>query len=230
MMRFNKINFGLLMLLFLCRFENILGASDKNIEEGLKEKYKIFDLHGNILKNEKDEDFSFIVTCKYDGICYKWFKGIESDIENIKKEESYSKQLNMGEGLKKKREACFVGDIVKTKKRKELDVKDSEKENKVYLVLGKYDEENSKTANIFLDKNFNLQTAGPYNIIYDIIEENKTASVVIGTGKECGGKLFKGSNAYKFQFVCCKLEKEDNFVENFGCCDRLCNCFKNLCP
>ena len=102
MMKFNKINFGLLMLLFLCRFENILGTSDKNIEEGLKEKYKIVDLKGTTLKNEQGEDFSFIVTCKYDGICYKWFKGIESDIENIKKEESYSKQLNMGEGLKKK--------------------------------------------------------------------------------------------------------------------------------
>ena len=33
MMKFNKINFGLLMLLFLCRFENILGVLDKNIEE-----------------------------------------------------------------------------------------------------------------------------------------------------------------------------------------------------
>ena len=230
MMRFNKINFGLLMLLFLCRFENILGTSDKNIEEGLKEKYKIVDLKGTTLKNEQGEDFSFIVTCKYDGICYKWFKGIESDIENIKKEESYSKQLNMGEGLKKKSGACFVGDIVKTNDGKVLVVKDNEIEDKVYLVLGKYDEENSKTANIFLDKNFNLQTAGPYNIIYDIIEENKTASVVIGTGKECGGKLFKGSNAYKFQFVCCKLEKEDNFDENSGCCGRLCNWCKNLCP
>ena len=53
---------------------------------------------------------------------------------------------------------------------------------------------------------------------------------MIGTGKECGGKLFKGSNAYKFQFVCCKLEKEDNFDENSGCCGRLCNWYKNLCP
>ena len=44
MVKFNKINFGLLMLLFLCRFENILGTSDKNIEEVLKKKYKIVDL------------------------------------------------------------------------------------------------------------------------------------------------------------------------------------------
>ena len=56
MMKFNKINFGLLILLFLCRFENILGTSDKNIEEGLKRKYKIVDVYGNILKNKKDEE------------------------------------------------------------------------------------------------------------------------------------------------------------------------------
>ena len=83
MMKFNKINFGLLMLLFLCRFENILGTSDKNIEEGLKGKYKIVDLKGTTLKNEQGEDFSFIVTCKCDGSYYKWFEGIESDIEKI---------------------------------------------------------------------------------------------------------------------------------------------------
>ena len=43
MMKLNKINFGLLVLLFLCRFENILGTSDKNIEEGLKGKDQIVD-------------------------------------------------------------------------------------------------------------------------------------------------------------------------------------------
>jgi len=122
-MKFNKINFGLLMFLFLCRFENILGTSDKNIEEGLKEKYKIVDLKGTTLKNEQGEDFSFIVTCKYDGICYKWFKGIESDIENIKKEESYSKQLNMGEGLKKKKWCVFCGRYCKNKRWKSLSCK-----------------------------------------------------------------------------------------------------------
>ena len=228
MMKFNKINFWLLMLLFLCRFENILGTSDKNIEEGLKGKYKIVDLDENILKNEQDEDFSFIVTCEYNRKYYKYSEKIESFIENIKKEEAFDKRSNMENELEKKSGVSFSDNIVKTKDGRVLVVKDKIK-NKVYLVFGIYDKD-SKTANIFLDKNFNLQTAGPYNIIYDIIEENKTASVVIGTGKECGGKLFKGSNAYKFQFVCCKLEKEDNFVENFGCCDRLCNCFKNLCP
>ena len=72
MMKFNKINFGLLMLLFLCRFENILGVLDKNIEECLKEKYKIVDLNGTTLKNEKGEDFSFIITCEYNRKYYKY--------------------------------------------------------------------------------------------------------------------------------------------------------------
>ena len=227
-MKFNKINFGLLMLLFLCRFENILGVLDKNIEECLKEKYKIVDLNGTTLKNEKGEDFSFIITCEYNRKYYKYSEKIESFIENIKKEEAFDKRSNMENELEKKSGVSFSDNIVKTKDGRVLVVKDKIK-NKVYLVFGIYDKD-SKTANIFLDKNFNLQTAGPYNIIYDIIEENKTASVVIGTGKECGGKLFKGSNAYKFQFVCCKLEKEDNFDENSGCCGRLCNWYKNLCP
>lgn len=227
MMKFNKINFGLLMLLFLCRFENILGTSDKNIEKCLKEKYKIVDLEGATLKNEKGEDFSFIVTCEYDGICYKWFKGIESDIENIKKEGIYSNQVYMKNKLKDKSGGASVGDIVKTNDGKVLVVKDNEIEDKVYLVLGKYDKENSKTANIFLDKNFNLQTAGPY----DIIEESKTASVAIVTGEDCGGELLnEENNLRKFKIVCCKLEKEDNFDENSGCCGRLCNWCKNLCP
>ena len=228
MMKFNKINFGLLMLLFLCRFENILGVLDKNIEECLKEKYKIVDLNGTTLKNEKGEDFSFIITCEYNRKYYKYSEKIESFIENIKKEEAFDKRSNMENELEKKSGVSFSDNIVKTKDGRVLVVKDKIK-NKVYLVFGIYDKD-SKTANIFLDKNFNLQTAGPYNIIYDIIEENKTASVVIGTGKECGGKLFKGSNAYKFQFVCCKLEKEDNFVENSGCYDCLGNLCKNLCP
>ena len=79
--------------------------------------------------------------------------------------------------LEKKSGVSFSDNIVKTKDGRVLVVKDKIK-NKVYLVFGIYDKD-SKTANIFLDKNFNLQTAGPYNIIYDIIEENKTASVNI---------------------------------------------------
>ena len=248
-MKFNKINFGLLMLLFLCRFENILGASDKNIEEGLKEKYKIFDLHGNILKNEKDEDFSFIVTHKYNGYYYKWFKGIESFIEDIEKEKDGEKRNGMENELKYKSGVYYLGDIVKTKKGRVLVVKDEIK-NKVYLVLGIYDNVNSKTANIFLDKNYKLQTSS----FYDIIEENNTACVKIGAEEYCGDELLKvGSNFFKFQIVFCNLcnlkdekpevpleklvdpskksiEKEDNFVENSGCCGCLGNCLKNLCP
>ena len=225
-MKFNKINFGLLMLLFLCRFESILGTSDKNIEKCLKEKYKIVDLKGTTLKNEKDEDFSFIVTCKYKGDYYKWFEGIESFIENIEKEKDYRKRMNMRIELGKKSGGCLFGDIVKTKDGRVLVIKD-EIENKVYLVFGKYDKKNSKTANIFLDKNYKLQTSGPYDI-----EEDNTASVVIGTFPECGGKLFKGSNAYKSQIVYCKLKDEkpevilkklDYFVKDSCCCDCLCN-------
>ena len=245
MMKFNKINFGLLMLLFLCRFENILGVSDKNIEEGLNEKYKIVDLKGNILKNEKGEDFSFIVTCEYNGYYYKWFEGIESVIDDIKKEENLGNQWNMKKKLGDKSGVSSDGDIVKTKDGKVLVVKDSEKENKVYLVLGIYDKD-SKTANIFLDKNCNLQTFGPYYII----EENNTASVEISTSPDCGGVEIKEGGARKFQIVCCKLEDKkpgvilkelvdspkkfieqaDNFDKNSCCCDRLCNWCKDLCP
>ena len=231
MMKFNKINFGLLMLLFLCRFENILGVLDKNIEECLKEKYKIVDLNGTTLKNEKGEDFSFIITCEYNRKYYKYSEKIESFIENIKKEEAFDKRSNMENELEKKSGVSFSDNIVKTKDGRALVVKDKIK-NKVYLVFGIYDKD-SKTANIFLDKNFNLQTAGPYNIIYDIIEENKTASVVIGTGKECGGELLnEENNLRKFKIVCCELkevkpgfplEKLDNFDENSCCCDCLCN-------
>ena len=235
MMKFNKINFGLLILLFLCRFESILGTSDEKIEKCLKGKYKIFDLDENILKNEKGEDFSFIVTCKYDENYYKYSKEIEADIEKIEKEKDLQKQRDMVTDFKGKNSVFSSGDIVKTNDGKLLVVKDSKKENKVYLVLGIYDEENEKTANIFLDKNYNLQTYGPY----DIIEENNTASVVIGAPEKCGGELFKGELARKFQIVYCKLEdvkpdvplkKLDNFVKNSGCCDRLCNWCKNLCP
>ena len=248
MVKFNKINFGLLMLLFLCRFENILGTSDKNIEEVLKKKYKIVDLKGSTLKNEQGEDFSFIITCECAGNYYKYFDGIESFIKNMKKKENENKQNKMGIELAEKSGMDSRGDIVKTNDGKLLVVKDSKKENKVYLVLGIYDEENEKTANIFLDKNYNLQTYGPY----DIIEENNTASVVIGAVEKCGGELFKGDSARKFQIVYCKLEdvkpevsleelvdhsslkkpifiKEDDFVIDSGCCDRLCNWCKNLC-
>ena len=227
-MKLNKINFVLLMLLFLCRFENILGASDKNIEEGLKEKYKIVDLDGNILKNEKGEDFSFIVTYKseYNGEYYKYFAGIESDIKDIEKEKNWDTQRGKVKELEKKSGVSSDGDIVKTQDGKVLVVKDSEKENKVYLVLGKFDKGNRKTANIFLDKNCNLQTFGPYYII----EENNTASVEISTSPDCGGVKNKEKGVYKFQIVCCKLEKEDNFVENSGCYDCLGNLCKNLCP
>ena len=57
-------------------------------------------------------------------------------------------------------------------------------------------------------------------------------------------------NFYKFEIVCCKLEEvkpegyfkkivdpskkfieqKDDFVEDSGCCDRLCNLWENLCP
>ena len=199
MMKFNKINFGLLMLLFLCRFENILGTSDKNIEERLKEKFKIVDLEENILKNKKNEN--------------------------------------------KKLETIYRKDIVKTKDGKVLVVKDSENENKVYLVLGIYDK-NSKTANIFLDTNYKLQTSSPYDI-----EENNTIRVLMSTDEDCGGTLIQkevhGSqySLYEFQIVYCKLEdvkpdvilkelvdhskksmkQEDDFVVDSCCCDCLCN-------
>ena len=212
-MKFNKINFGLLMFLFLCRFENILGTSDKNIEEGLKEKYKIVDLNGTTLKNEKGEDFSFIITCEYNRKYYKYSEKIESFIENIKKEEAFDKRSNMENELEKKSGVSFSDNIVKTKDGRVLVVKDKIK-NKVYLVFGIYDKDS-------------------YNIIYDIIEENKTASVVIGTGKECGGELLnEENNLRKFKIVCCELkevkpgfplEKLDNFDENSCCCDCLCN-------
>ena len=127
------------------------------------------------------------------------------------------------------------GDIVKTKDGRVLVVKDSENENRVYLVLGKFDQ-CKNTACIFLDKNYNLQTAGPY----DIIEEKNTASVVIGASEKCGGELFKeGSQTRKFEIVYCKLEdvkpkvilKElGGFDENSGCCDCLSDCCTNLCP
>ena len=250
MMKFNKINFGLLILLFLCRFENILGTSDKNIEEGLKRKYKIVDLDGNILKNEKDEDFSFIVTCKCNGMYYKWFKGIESDIEKIEKEQDSDNRRFMENKKKKKSSVSSGGDIVKTKDGRVLVVKDETK-NKVYLVLGKYDEENSKTANIFLDKNYKLQTSGPCDI-----EENNTIHVLIGIDKNwekdyCGGELLnEENNLRKFKIVCCELkevkpdvilkelvdpfkksiEQKDDFVKDSGCCDRLCNWCKDLSP
>ena len=245
MMKFNKINFGLLILLFLCRFGNILGASDKNIEEGLNKKYKIVDLKGNTLKNEKNEDFSFIVTCKCNGMYYKWFKGIESDIEKIEREKNFDNQQNMRKKLEGKSGMSYLEDIVKTQDGKVLVVKD-EKKNKVYLILGIYDK-NSKTYNIFLDKNYNLQTYGPY----DIIEGNKTASVEISTKEDCGGELVnEKNNVYKFQIVCCKLEEvkpdvilkelvdpskksieqKDDFVKDSGCCDCLCDWCKDLCP
>lgn len=246
MIRFNKINFGLLMLLFLCRFENILGTLDKNIEKGLKEKYKIVDLKGTTLKNEQGEDFSFIVTCKCEGNCYKWFEGIEFDIENIKKEGIYSKQMYMENKLKVKSGVYSFGDILKTNDGKVLVVKDTKKENKVYLVLGIYDK-NSKTANIFLDKNYKLQTSGPYDI-----EEDNTIRVVMSTDEDCGGTLIQKevngpkSSLYEFQIVCCELKdvkpevsleelvdhsslkksifiKEEVFVEDSCCCDCLCN-------
>ena len=247
MMKFNKINFGLLMLLFLCRFENILGVSDKNIEEGLKEKYKIFDLDGNILKNEQGEDFSFIVTCEYNRKYYKYSEKIESFIENIKKEEAFDKRLNMENELEKKSGVSFWDNIVKTKDGRVLVVKDKIK-NKVYLVFGIYDKD-SKTANIFLDKNYKLQTSGPYDI-----EENNTIHILIEGESNCGGVKFNEEGVYTFQIVCCKLEdvnpdlilrklggssylgkkksieKEDDFVEYSGCCDSLCNWCKNLCP
>ena len=245
MMKFNKINFGLLMLLFLCRFENILGASDKNIEEGLKGKYKIVDLDGNILKNEKNEDFSFIVTCEYDGDYYKWFKGIEFDIEKIEEKTEINNKIDMKEELEIKCGVSSVGDIVKTQEGKVLVVKDEIKDKVVYLVLGKYDEGNSKTA-IFLDLKYKLQTSGPYYII----EENNTASVEISTSPDCGGVKNNEKGVYKFPIVCCELKevklgfpleeledsskksikKKDDFVEDSGCCDCLCNWCKNLCP
>ena len=125
------------------------------------------------------------------------------------------------------------GDIVKTQDRKVLVVKDNEKENKVYLVLGKYDDGNSKTANIFLDKSYKLRISGPYDI-----EENNTIRVMIEQSLDCGGEVIK-DNVYKFEIVCCNLEEVkpkvsleelDNFVVDSGCCGCLGNCFKNLCP
>ena len=235
MIKFNKINFGLLILLFLCRFESILGTSDKNIEERLKEKYKIVDEKGTILKNGKGEDFSFIVTCEYDGDYYKWFEGIESFIKNPENKKNENKKL----------EKIYRKDIVKTKDGKVLVVKDSEKENKVRLIYGICDK-NSKTANICLDTNYKLQTSGPW----DIIEENNIV-VAIKHYSDCGGELVdKTNNVYKFQIVCCKLEdvkpdvilkelvdpfkksieQKDDFVKDSGCCDRLCDWCKNLCP
>lgn len=250
MMKFNKINFGLLMLLFLCRFENILGVSDKNIEEGLKEKYKIVDLKGATLKNEQGEDFSFIVTCEYNGDYYKWFEGIESDIDDMKKGD-FGKRWKMEEELKKKSGVSSVGDIVKTQDMKVLVVKDNEKENKVYLVLGTYDKGNSKTTNIYLDKSYKLRTSGPYDI-----EKNNTIHVMMSTDEYCGGTLIQKevngheSPIYEFQIVYCELkdvtpevsleklvdpskksiEQKDDFDKNSCCCDRLCNWCKNLCP
>ena len=236
MMKFNKINFGLLILLFLCRFESILGTSDKNIEERLKEKYKIVDLDGNILKNGKNEDFSFIVICECDGMYYKWFKGIESFIKNPENKKNENKKL----------ETIYRKDIVKTKDGKVLVVKDSENENRVYLVFGKFDKD-KKTACIFLDTNYKLHTSGPY----DIREENDTALVAIYTKEECGGVKIEGkTGVYKFQIVYCKLEdvkpevsleelvdsskksieQKDDFVKDSGCCDCLCDWCKNLCP
>ena len=100
-----------------------------------------------------------------------------------------------------------MGDIVKTKEGEVLVVKD-EIENKVYLVLGIYDEGNSKTANIFLDKNYNLQTSLPYNI-----EGNNTIHLWIGKDKKwkkdyCGGELLNEKiNLRKFKIVCCELKE-----------------------
>ena len=223
-MKLNKINFGLLILLFLCRFENILGVSDKNIEEGLKEKYKIVDLNGTTLKNEQGEDFSFIVTCKCDGSYYKWFEGIESDIEKIEGEEDSDNRNGMVKELEGKSGGVYLGDIVKTQDGRVLVVKDEIKD-KIYLVLGKYDKGNSKTDNIFLDKNCNLQTSS----LYDIIKEENIASVVIGAKEDCGGKLLNNILFnYKFPIVCCKLKKE--VVVDSCCCGCLGSCFKNLCP
>ena len=235
MMKFNKINFGLLILLFLCRFESILGTSDKNIEERLKEKYKIVDEKGTILKDGKGEDFSFIVTYEYDGMYYKYFEGIEAFIKNPENKKNENKKL----------ETIYCKDIVKTKDGKVLVVKDSEKENKVYLVLGTYDKENSKTVNIFLDKNYNLRTSGPYDI-----KEDNTICILKETVYDCCAEKKNEGNFYKFEIVCCKLEEvkpegyfkkivdpskkfieqKDDFVEDSGCCDRLCNLWENLCP
>ena len=234
MVKFNKINFGLLMLLFLCRFENILGVSDKNIEEGLKEKYKIVDLKGSTLKNEKGEDFSFIVTCKYNRNYYKYSEEIESDFKEIEEEKRILKQLCMKNELKNKSGVFFDGDMLKTQDKRVLVVKDSEKENKGHLVLRMSDKKNSKTTNIFLDKSYNLQTYG----FYDIIKEDNTAYVVINASKDCGGVEINKGSARKFQIVCCKLvevkpevslEELDDFVVDSGCCDRLCIWCKNLC-
>lgn len=111
-----------------------------------------------------------------------------------------------------------TGDIVKSKDGRVLVVK-NEIKNKVYLVWGIYDKENGKTANICLDKNYKLQLSRSY----DIIKKNN-ASVVIGIFSECGGvEIDKKEGFYKFKIVCCKLEKEDNFVENSCCCDCSCN-------
>lgn len=253
MMKFNKINFGLLSLLFFCSIENILGTSDKNIEEGLKRKYKIVDLDGNILKNEQGEDFSFIVTCKYNGRFYKWYKEIESDIKEIEEEKDGYNRIDKNNKLENKSVVSSWGDMVKTNDGKFLVVKDSKIENKVYLVLGKYDK-NSKTANIFLDKNYKLQTSSPYDI-----KENNTIHVMKYTDEDCGGTLIlKEVNEYKcplykIQIVYCELkdikpqvsleelgktfvlkkkskEKKETFVKDSDCCDRLGNYCEDFCP
>ena len=128
--------------------------------------------------------------------------------------------------LEGKSGGVYLGNIVKTKDGRVLVVKD-EIENEVYLVLGIHDKENSKTANILLDKNYNLQTFGPCKII----EENNTAYVDTKAQEDCGGELLDMDyNVQKFRIVYCKLEKEDDFVEDSGCCDCLCNWCKNLCP
>ena len=82
--------------------------------------------------------------------------------------------------FKGKNDVYSVGDIVKTQDRKVLVVKDNEEENKVYLVLGTYDKENSKTVNIFLDKNYNLRTSGPYDI-----KEDNTICILKETVYDC---------------------------------------------
>ena len=127
-----------------------------------------------------------------------------------------------------------IGDIVKTNDGRVLVVKDNEIGNKVYLVLGIYDDNNSTTANIFLNKNFKLQTSGSY-----YIEEKNTIRIGILKNSSCGGVEINDEYFYKFPIVCCELkevkpgfhlEKLDDFVEDSGCCDRLCNWCKNLCP
>lgn len=65
----------------------------------------------DILKNKKNEDFSFIVTCEDDGWYYKYFDEIEVNIENIKKEEELQKKLDMVIKFKKK-VVCFLLEIL----------------------------------------------------------------------------------------------------------------------